>query len=73
MSIVFDNDLSYKPWKVIRNGKIDTKHKHHALADQEIKDNGGDEIRYINNRGFWVTVWTRPAPPALVADEPAYR
>jgi hypothetical protein len=70
--IIPDNaKTAYTPWKVIRDGKIATEHKHHAWADQEIKDNGGDELRYINSRGFWVTIWKKPV--ADTEPEPAYR
>lgn len=69
--VVFDNDKKYKPWKVIKAGVIDTTHRHYGLAEDEIKANGGDEIRYINNRGFWVTVW-KPKPTVVIVDDPAY-
>lgn len=75
MSIVFDNDRKYKPWKVIKAGVIDTTHRHYGQAEDEIKRDGGDEIRYINNRGFWVTVWKpklAEAPSTEATPDAAY-
>jgi hypothetical protein len=57
-----DNDKSYKPWKVRKNGKHVSEHRHYVWAEEARGD--ADEITYVNERGFWANIWRAPAPAA---------
>jgi hypothetical protein len=55
-------------WKVLKDGRQASEHKHYGEAEFEAFATGADEVYYLNGRGFGVTVWTRPADelPALI-------
>jgi hypothetical protein len=69
--MIFDNDKTYKPWKVRKNGKHVSEHRHYSWAEEARGD--ADEITYVNERGFWVNIWRAPAVVVTEAEPPAYR